>query len=69
MFCEIFSVYLRLQRWIENPQLPRCGFGVEWWTGPEQENNEPLSEDEVLRLKNFLAVHAPSSYRRLFPAT
>lgn len=69
MFFEIFSVYLRLQRWIENPQLPRREFDIEWWAGPEQGNNEPLSEDEVLQLKNFLAVHAPTSYRRLFPPT
>ena len=69
MFCEIFSVYLRLQRWIENPQLPRREFGVAWWAGPENKNNEPLSEDEVLALKKVLVIHAPTSYRRLFPPT
>jgi hypothetical protein len=71
MFCELYSTYLRLRKWQENPSATKRKIGyLSTWQNAQAENDLPLSTDEVLWLKQILNRHTPFSYRDFFgPAT
>jgi hypothetical protein len=68
MFIEIQSAYFILRSWRENPAATKREIGL-WahWKEEREENDWPLSSEEVDRMKIFLRRHAPSSYIKLFP--
>ena len=69
MFIEIQSAYFALRSWKQNPAAPKREIGV-WahWKDGRVENDYPLSEAEVQRMKSLLLRHAPSSFFELFLA-
>jgi hypothetical protein len=68
MFVEIQSAYLILRSWKQNPAATRRELGL-WahWKEDREENDRPLSGEEVERMKAFLRRYAPTSFFRLFP--
>ena len=68
MFVEIQAAYFVLRSWKENPGTTKRQIGV-WahWKEDRPNNDHPLSQVEVQRMKAFLRRHAPSSFYNLFP--
>ena len=67
MFCELLAFNAVLQTWKQNPQTWRrdYSFMCGWDHGPGAD--EPLPLKEVAWRKELLRIHAPSSFRTLFP--
>lgn len=63
----IFNKYV-LSKWKENPNLSKreIGFRSDWKDG-NPENDKPLSDTEVQRMKNFVRKHNTTAYYELFP--
>jgi hypothetical protein len=68
MFIEIQCAYFILRNWKENPAATKREIGL-WskWKEEREENDRPLSSEEVASMKAFLRRHASSSYSKLFP--
>jgi len=67
VFIEIQSAYLILRRWKQNPAATKREIGL-WahWKEGREENDRPLSQEEVEKMKALLRDHAPSSFANLF---
>jgi len=68
MFIEIQCAYFILRNWKENPIATKREIGL-WahWKEEREENDRPLSSEDVKRMKALLRHHASSSYGELFP--
>jgi hypothetical protein len=67
VFNELLSTYLRLKKWKENPAASKREMGVvARWLTPDAANDKPVSDDELVSMKDFLQAHAPTSYRSIF---
>jgi hypothetical protein len=66
MFIELQAAYFVLRNWRQNPAATKREIGIwaQWKEGCE-ENDRPLSEAEVRRMKAFLHQHAPSCFPEL----
>ena len=68
MQIELMATYFVLRRWKENPGATKKEIGIYYhWTWDKQENNVPLSQKEVRRMKEFQRKYCPSAYYKLFP--
>lgn len=65
---ELQATYLVLKKWNHNPKLTKKEIGV-WshWKDDKMENNFPLSEKEVVDLKEIFLKNNPTEYFKLFP--
>jgi len=67
MFIEVQATYLVLKRWNQNPAATKRQIGIwQHWTEEAEDNDRPLTEVEVERMKAFLRQHAPTSYFKIF---
>jgi len=67
MFAEVLFNFFALKRWRANPVASKREIGLLCsWKEDWPENDLPLSQAEVERMKTFLRRHAPSMYRGLF---
>ena len=69
VFIEIQAAYFILRTWKQDPAATKRETGI-WahWKEQREENNRPLSQGEVEKMKALLRDHAPSSFAALFPA-
>ncbi|MGA8102766.1 MAG: hypothetical protein WB869_11455 [Candidatus Acidiferrales bacterium] len=68
MFAEVLFNTFVLRKWKENPAITKREIGFSHnWLEDKPENNLPLSQTEVEKMKKFLRQHAPSSYWKMFP--
>jgi len=67
MFAEILAADLVLKAWKRNPAATKREIGL-WahWKEQREENDSPLSQEEVQKMKALLRDHAPSSFANLF---
>ncbi len=67
MFIEVRATYLVLKRWNQNPATNKRQIGI-WrhWKEETEDNDRPLTEVEVERMKAFLRQNAPTSYFEIF---
>lgn len=62
------ATYFVLRQWKKNPGATKKEIGVYYhWKLDKQENNLPLSQEEVQRMKEFLRKYCPSPYYEIFP--
>ena len=63
MFIELQAAYFVLRGWAQNPAATKREIGV-WahWKAEREENDRPLSEAEVQKMRAFLHRHAPSCF-------
>jgi hypothetical protein len=67
MMIEVQATYLVLKRWSQNPAATKRQIGIwQHWTHGTADNDRPLTEVEVQRMKAFLMRNAPTSYFTLF---
>ena len=66
MFAELLAAHLVLKGWKQNPTATKREIGV-WghWKEDDEENQCPLWEAEVQRMKSFLRGHAPTGFRNI----
>ncbi|HRR39329.1 MAG TPA: hypothetical protein P5570_01040 [Candidatus Paceibacterota bacterium] len=68
MFTDLLSTYFILVAWKKNPSLTKRQIGVmHQWKEDTEENNKPLTKDEVEGMKSFLKKYNPTAYYKLFP--
>ena len=67
MMIELQATYFALKRWNQNPTATRREIGSwQHWRQETEDNDRPLSEIEVERMKAFLRQNAPTSYFGIF---
>ncbi len=67
MFIEVQAAYLVLKRWNQNPTATKRQIGIwQHWKEETEDNDRPLTEVEVERMKAFLRQNAPTSYFSIF---
>jgi hypothetical protein len=67
MFIELQGIYFVLRRWHQNPAATKRQIGIwQHWKQKTEDNDRPLSEVEVNRMKAFLRQNAPTSYFEIF---
>ena len=67
MFIEVQAAYLVLKRWNQNPAATKRQIGIwQHWKEETEDNDRPLTEVEVERMKTFLRRNAPTSYFMIF---
>jgi hypothetical protein len=67
MMIELQATYVTLKRWNQNPAAPKRQIGIwQHWKEETEDNDRPLSEVEVERMKAFLRQNAPTSYSEIF---
>lgn len=68
MFAELQSTYFILMAWKKNSSLTKRQIGVmHHWKDDTEENNKPLTQEEVESMRRFLKKHNPTAYYELFP--
>lgn len=68
MFAALQSTYFILRAWKKNPLLTKRQIGVmHQWKDDTEENNKPLTQEEVEGMKSFLKEHNSTVYYELFP--
>jgi hypothetical protein len=67
MFIELHGAYNSLRYWQKNPAATRGSYTWLRWHDDERENVLPVDGETVDRWKQELQMHAPLSYRSLFP--
>lgn len=68
MFAEVMMLDMVLRTWKADPTRPRRAYRIILaWNDGSPENELPLSEEEVNRMKRELKRIAPSRYAALFP--
>jgi hypothetical protein len=67
MMIELQATYLVLKKWNQNSAATKQQIGI-WqnWKQETVDNDRPLSEVEVQRMKGFLRQNAPASYFEIF---
>jgi hypothetical protein len=67
MFIEVQAAYFVLKRWNQNPGATKRQIGIwQHWNQETEDNDRPLTEVEVERMKTFLRRNAPTSYFKIF---
>jgi hypothetical protein len=67
MFIELQATYFVLKRWSQNPAATKRQIGIwQHWKEQAEDNDRPLAEVEVERMKAFLRQNAPTSYFEIF---
>jgi len=67
MMIELQATYLVLKRWNQNPAATKQQIGIwQLWRQRTEDNDRPLTEVEVERMKAFLQRNAPTSYFEIF---
>jgi hypothetical protein len=67
MFIELQAAYFILRRWSQNPAATKRQIGIwQHWKEETENNDRPLSNVEVERMKAFLRGYAPTSYSEIF---
>ena len=68
MFATLLATDCVLRTWKKNPKATKKEIGVWYhWQFDTPENNLPLSEEEVERMKKNLREYVPSAYCKIFP--
>jgi hypothetical protein len=68
MMIEMQGAYFVLKRWNQNPAATKRQIGIwQHWKEEREDNDRPLTEVEVERMKAFLKQNAPTSYFSIFP--
>ena len=67
MFIEVQAAYFVLKRWNQKSAVTKRQIGI-WrhWKEETEDNDRPLTEVEVERMKAFLRQNAPTSYFEIF---
>jgi hypothetical protein len=61
MMIEVQAAYFILKRWNENSAAAKRQIGIwQHWKDESEQNDRPLTEAEVERLKEFLRQNAPN---------
>ena len=67
MFIEVQAAYFVLRRWNQNSAATKRQIGIwQHWKEEAKDNDRPLSEVDVERMKVFLRRNAPTSYSEIF---
>jgi hypothetical protein len=67
MMIEVQATYLALKRWSQNFAATKRQIGIwQHWKEETEDNDRPLTEAEVERLKAFLRQNAPASHSKIF---
>ena len=67
MMIEVQATYLVLRRWSQNFAATKRQIGIwQHWKEETEDNDRPLTEIEVERMKTFLRQNAPTSYVTIF---
>lgn len=67
MMIELQAAYFILKRWNQNSAATKRTIGIwQHWKEESADNDRPLSEFEVERMKAFLRQNAPTSYFEIF---
>lgn len=67
---EVQATYLVLKRWSQNFAATKRQIGIwQHWKQQTEDNDRPLTEIEVERMKAFLKQNAPTSYSEIFAET
>jgi hypothetical protein len=67
MMIAVQATYFVLKRWNQNSAADKRQIGIwQHWKEKSEQNDCPLSEGEVKRMKAFLKQHAPTSYSDIF---
>lgn len=67
MLCELIAISYVLRKWNEYPLATKRQIGV-WshWKDDSPQNDRPLLDAEVCKMKSYLMKYAPSDYRSIF---
>lgn len=68
MLYELMAYARILEAWKKDPNLSKREIGV-WghWQNENAQNELPLTESEVERMKSFMRRHNPTTYHKIFP--
>jgi hypothetical protein len=67
MMIELQATYFVLKRWRQNTAATKKQIGIwQHWKEEAEDNDRPLAEVEVGRMKTFLRRNAPTSYFNIF---
>jgi len=67
MMIELQAAYFVLKRWNQNSAATKRQIGIwQHWKEEREDNDRPLTEVEVERMKSFLSRNAPTSYFSIF---
>lgn len=68
MLYELMAITFVLRAWKKDPNLSKREIGV-WshWKDESAQNELPLTESEVERMKSFMRRHSPTTYHDIFP--
>ena len=67
MMIELQATYLVLKKWKQNSSATKRQIGIrQHWKEKQEDNDRPLAEVEVERMKVFLRRNAPTSYFEIF---
>ena len=67
MMIAVQAVYLVLKRWDQNSAAAKRQIGIwQHWKDESEQNDRPLTEVEVDRLKTFLKQKCPNQLRWIF---
>jgi hypothetical protein len=67
MMIELQAAYFVLKKWNQNPAATKRQIGIwQHWKQEIEDNDRPLTEVEVERMKAFLRRNAPTSYFSIF---
>ena len=67
MMTTVQAAYFILKRWNQNSAATKRTIGTwQHWKQETEDNDRPLSEFEVERMKAFLRQNAPTSYFEIF---
>jgi hypothetical protein len=68
MYGEVIAYFSILRRWRSDPHAPRRAYSFMCgWQDSRPENDLPLSDQEVTRIKAWMRRHAPTVYLSIFP--
>ncbi len=62
MYIELLAVEHAFRAWLRNPKAPANQLSL--FLGDERDR--PFTQEEILRMREFLKRHAPDTYRRMF---
>lgn len=67
MMIAVQATYFVLKRWSQNFVATKRQIGIwQHWNQEAEENDRPLTEVEVDKMKTFLRRNAPTSYFTIF---
>jgi hypothetical protein len=67
MLIELQAAALVLRKWNHNPTVTKRQIGIwQHWKEKTEDNDRPLSEVEMNRMKAFLRQYAPTTYFEIF---